>query len=191
MPACTVSTVQEDNVTTDPFAAAQVSGNQGGAPAVEDPFGQKPSEIKTSDFPTMDDLDRALLVIQPTKLERDLPDRFNPGKTKDRITADVTVIDRDNPAGSKTYRDMFISQGAMIGQLKGLVETRGMLLGVLRRDRAKNTPEGYNTPDQIDQMIQAWIQAGAKGNKPSYAWKLQDFTETDKTQALAWYRSKS
>lgn len=173
---------------TDPFAKASASGAT--APAA-DPFGQKPSEVKSSSYPTMDDLDRRLLVVQPTKLETGLPDNFNPGKTKDRITADVTVIDVKNPKASETYRDMYISQGAFIGQLKGLIETRGMLLGVLRRHRSKQTPEGYNTPDEVDKLISDWVAGGARGNKPSYAWKLADYTETEKTTALEWYRSKS
>lgn len=178
-------------MTTDPFAAAQVSST-GTATAVEDPFGQKPSEIKTSDFPGMDDLDKAVLVIQPTKLDKDLPNPLGKaGDTRDRITADVTVIDAQNPAKSVTHRDMYLSQGALIGQLKNLVETRGMLLGVLRRHRAKLTPEGFNTPDEVDKMLTDWIAAGARGQKPSFAWKLADFTEAQKNSAMEWYRSKS
>ena len=174
---------------TDPFASASASA-AGTATATADPFGQKPSEIKTSSYPSMDDLDRKLLVVQPTKLETGLPDNFNPGKTKDRITADVTVINVDNPKASETYRDMYISQGAFIGQVKSLIDTRGMLLGTLRRHRSKQTPDGYNTPDEVDKLIADWLAAGGRGNKPSYAWKLADFTETEKAVALEWYRSK-
>lgn len=172
-------------MSNDPFASASTGT------ASSDPFGQKPSEVKTSTYPTMDELDKHLLVVQPTKLETGLPDNFNPGKTKDRITADVTVIDRTDPTKSVTHKDMFISQGAFIGQLKGFIETKGLLLGVLRRHRSKNTPEGYNTPDEVDAMIQDWIAKGARGNKPSYAWKLADFTEADKDQAMVWFRSKT
>lgn len=181
---------------TDPFASASASA-AGTATAATDPFGQKPSEIKTSSYPTMDDLDRKLLVIQPSKLETGLPDNFNPGKTKDRITADVTVINVENPKASETYRDMYISQGAFIGQIKGLIATKGMLLGTLRRFPSKQSPEHtptsgqkVNHPDMVDLMIEEWLAAGAKGNKPSYAWKLADFTEAEKNLALEWYRSK-
>lgn len=180
-------------MTTDPFAAAQVSSSGAAtSTAVEDPFGQKPSEIKTSDFPSMEDLDKQILVIQPTKLEKDLPNNLGKaGDTRDRITADVTVIDPQNPAKSVTHRDMYISQGALIGQTKNLIETRGMLLGVLRRHRAKLTPEGFNTPDEVDKMLTDWIAGGARGQKPSFAWKLADFTESDKKAAMEWYRSKT
>jgi hypothetical protein len=181
---------------TDPFASASASA-AGTATATADPFGQKPSEIKTSSYPSMDDLDRKLLVVQPTKLETGLPDNFNPGKTKDRITADVTVINVDNPRASETYRDMYISQGAFIGQVKSLIDTRGMLLGTLRRHVSKQTPEHtptsglkVNHPDMVDKMIEEWLAAGARGNKPSYAWKLADFTPEEKDKALEWYRSK-
>lgn len=171
---------------SDPFANASASAGAG-AP---DPFGTKPSEVK-SDFPKLEDFEGRLLVIQPTKHETGLPDPFNKDKTRDRITADVTVIDRTEPRNSETIKDMFISQGALVGQIKGFVETRGMLLGVLRKHRAKNTPEGYNTPDEIDKLITDWVAAGARGNKPPFAWKLADFTDADKDAALAWYRSKS
>lgn len=173
---------------SDPFA------NAAAGTAAADPFGQKPSEIKTSDFPSMDDLDKELLVVQPTKLER-VPDKFSnqAGAMKDRVTADVTIIDHVNPANSKTHKDMYISQGALVGQVKGFIETRGMLLGRLRRHSANGTPEQFRngTPDDIDMMIDAWVKGGAKGAKPQFAWKLADFTEQEKELALQWYRSKN
>lgn len=182
---------------TDPFASASASA-AGTATATADPFGQKPSEIKTSSYPGMDDLNGKLLVIQPTKLER-VPDTFSKeaGAMKDRISADVTVIDVENPKKSETYTDMYISQGALVGQVKSLIATKGMLLGTLRRHRAKNTPDTtvttltpVNDPDSVDKMISEWIAAGAPGAKPQFAWKLADFTETEKSVALEWYRSK-
>lgn len=177
-------------MTTDPFAA--VSATAGGSTATADPFGQKPSEIKTSDFPTMDDLNGKLLVIQPSKLEKDLPNPLGKADdTRDRLTADVTVIDVENPVKSTTYRDMYLSQGALIGQVKNLIETKGMLLGVLRRHRAKNTPDGFNTPDEVDKMITDWVAGGARGSKPMFAWKLADYNAAEKEKALTWYRSKT
>lgn len=180
---------------SDPFANASAGA------ANTDPFGQKPSEIKTSDFPKLDELDKELLVIQPTKLEVvPKPERFGgkPGETQDRITADVTVIDRTNPAASKTHKDMYLSQGALVGQVKGFIETRGMLLGTLRRFPARNSPERtpksnvlVNNPDMVDQLIKEWVEMGAPGSKPSFAWKLADFTEQEKELALQWYRSKN
>lgn len=176
----------------DPFAAAQVSSTgTATATAVDDPFGVKPSDIR-SDFPKVEDFNGQLLVIQPTKFERDLPNNLGKaGDTQDRITADVTAIDLDDPKSSKTTVDLYISQGALVGQLKGLVPTRGMLLGVLRRHRAKNTPEGFNTPDEIEQMLKDWVANGARGNKPFFAWKMSDPTDEQKAKAIEWYRSKS
>jgi hypothetical protein len=179
-------------MSIDPFASASAG------PASSDPFGQKPSEVKTSSYPSLEDLDKALMVIQPTKLETGLPDNFNPGKTKDRITADVTIIDRSNPKASVTHKDMYLSQGALIGQVKGFIETKGMLLGTLRRFPAKNSPDRtpvtnvlVNHPDMVDLLMQEWLQAGGKGNKPSFAWKLADFTSAEKDVALEWFRSKT
>jgi hypothetical protein len=187
----------EAKVTVDPFASAQVGG--GAAQAVADPFGQKPSEIKTSEFPSMDDLYAKLLVIQPTKIEK-VPDTFSneAGKMKERVTADVTVIDVENPKASTTHSDMYISQGALVGQVKGLIPTKGMLLGSLRRFPAKGSPDKtpqtgtpVTDPDSVDLLIAEWLAGGAKGSKPQFAWKLADFTETEKSVALEWYRSKT
>jgi hypothetical protein len=177
---------------TDPFAKASST------PGAGDPFGQKPSEVKTSSFPKMDELNGKLLVIQPTKLER-VPNRFGKeGDMQDRVTADVTVINEANPRASETHRDMYLSQGALVGQVKGFIETRGLLLGRMRRHVAKGTPDAtvtsrttINSPDTVDLMIQEWVAAGAPGTKPQFSWKLADFTEAEKDLALAWYRSKT
>lgn len=183
-------------MTVDPFAAAQVSstGAPGNTGDEVDPFGQKPSEIKLSDFPKMDDLYGKLLVIEATKLEKVAKSKEFGGKdgeTQDRVTADVTVIDLDNPSESKTYSDMYLSQQALVGQVKGLIAKRLPLLGVLRRTRAKNTPEGYNTPDEVDKCIENWIKDGARGAKPQFSWKMTDYTDDQKAKALVWFRSRS
>lgn len=180
------------DVKSDPFTSATAGAGSA------DPFGQKPSEVKTSDYPTFDELDGKLVVIQPTKHETGLPNPFDREKTRDRVTADVTVIDVENPRKSVTHKDMFISQGALIGQIKGLVENRGMLLGKVRKFPSKQTPDETPltkttvlTPDSVDLLLAEWLQAGAKGQKPSFAWKLQDFTNTEKDVALEWYKSRS
>jgi hypothetical protein len=167
---------------TDPFASASASA-AGNATAATDPFGQKPSEVKTSDYPSIEELYGKLIVIQPSKLERGLPNKFDSEKPRDRLTADVTVINVDNPKASETYRDMYFSQGAIIGQTKNLIDTKGMLLGTLRRHRAPQTPDGINTPDEVEAGL-------AKNPRMSFAWKLSDFTEDEKAKALEWYRSK-
>lgn len=164
-------------MSNDPFASASTGS------ARPDPFGQKPSEVKTSDYPSLESLDQAILVIQPTKIESGLPDKFNPGKTKDRITADVTVIDPAKPKSSVTHKDMYLSQGALIGQVKGLIETRGMLLGRLRRFPSSITPKHVTTPDETD----AYLKNDPRG---SFAWKLADFTQTEKDAAMEWYQSR-
>jgi hypothetical protein len=178
---------------TDPFAKASAGAGS------NDPFGQKPSEVKTSDFPKMEELNGLLLVIQPTKQET-VPNRFSkePGATQDRITADVTVIDIENPKASKTHKDMYLSQQALVGQLKSFIEHRGMLLGRMRRHPAQNTPEKtlqtgtpVKDPDSVDLMIKEWVAAGAPGSKPPFSWKLADFTDAEKDFALTWFRSKA
>jgi hypothetical protein len=179
-------------MSNDPFASASAGAQSA------DPFGQKPSEIKTSDFPKMDELNGKLLVIQPTRLEK-VPNRFGKeGDMQDRITADVTVIDLERPAASKTHADMFLSQGALVGQVKGFIPTKGMLLGTLRRHPAKGTPDAtpvtstpITGPDSVDLLISEWLSQGAPGTKPQFSWKLADFTNTEKDVALEWFRSKT
>ena len=179
-------------MSNDPFASASAGA------ASADPFGNKPSEIKTSDFPKMEALNGQLLVIQPTKLEK-VPNRFGKeGDMQDRVTADVTVIDPENPKASKTYSDMFLSQNALVGQIKGFIPTKGMLLGRLRRHPAKGTPDStpltgktVNDPDSVDLLMAEWLQQGAPGTKPQFSWKLADFTNTEKDVALEWFRAKA
>lgn len=165
-------------MSTDPFASASDTGS-----ASTDPFGTKPSEVKTSEYPRMEELDRALLVIEPTKLETGLPNKFDPAKPKERITANVTVIDIENPKNSKTYTDMYISQNALIGKVKGKITERGMLLGRLRRFPSSLTPKHVTTPDEVD----AFLKQDPRG---SFAWNLDDFTATEKAVALEWYQSR-
>jgi len=179
-------------MSNDPFASASAGA------ASSDPFGNKPSEIKTSDFPKMDELSGKLLVIQPTKLERVINRFGKEGDMQDRVTADVTVIDVENPKASKTHVDMYLSQGALVGQVKGFIPTKGMLLGTLRRHPAKGTPDAtpktqtpITGPDSVDLLIQEWLGLGAPGSKPQFAWKLADFTATEKDVALEWFRAKA
>lgn len=58
---------------------------------VEDPFAT-PQPI-ASEFPSAASFRGRLILIEPTKFERQIPKRNEPGKLEDRITATVTVID--------------------------------------------------------------------------------------------------
>lgn len=168
---------------TDPFAAA--TANTTTAPAAagngpDDPFAA-PSSVSTSDYPSFEELFREVLVMQPTSVES-VPDQFNQGKMKDRITADVTVINLENPAASKTYADMYISN-AIAAKLKPLIPLRKMLVGTLLRGKSKQTPAGIETPEQVEEALK-------KNPRMSFAWFMQDATPEVMTQVRAWYEQK-
>ncbi len=171
---------------TDPFAAAATSAPASAtatAPAgsiSDDPFA-KPSDIKTNDFPKFEELIGELLVIQPTLSEK-VPSMDDKSKMVTRVTADVTIVDLADPAGSRTVKDMYISN-AIASKLVPLIETRGLLLGTPVRGKAKLTPAGFDTPEQIE--------AGLKKNpRMSFAWIMNDPTPEQHAAAMTWYRAK-
>ena len=49
-----------------------------------------------SAYPTLKQLKERLLIVIPQRLERGLPNTLNPGQTRDRLTANVVVLDGDS-----------------------------------------------------------------------------------------------
>ena len=185
---------------TNPFApaaAAQPAGNpfaaaapaapvaprdmpQAAPPALADgdPFsGPAPQAARG---PRLRDLYGRLLLIVPTKLEEGLPDRLNPGQTKDRMTADVIVLDGGpiNYGGApektppmphdktaqvphRTARQ-YIGQAGIISQSRVALANRaagkpGMVLGRLgvgeQSDPTKSPPFILSQPTEEDKQI--------------------------------------
>lgn len=170
---------------TDPFAQASANGAStpaaaNGGAVMDDPFA-KPSDIKTGDYPKFEELVGKLLAIQPTLSEK-VPSMNNDGKMVTRITADVTVIDRSDPASSRTYQDMYISN-AIVYKLEPLISTRGLLLGSPYRGKSKLTPAGVETPEQVEAAL-------VKNPRMSFAWLMHDPTPEDHAAAMTWYRSR-
>ena len=62
---------------------------------MNDPFAD-PTPI-ASDFASADSFRGRLVLIQPTRLELDVPNMQNPSQTSDRVTATVTVVDGQGP----------------------------------------------------------------------------------------------
>lgn len=60
--------------------------------AADDPFGDPGS---SSTYPSLKQLKGRTLIVRPTKLEKGLPNPLQPGQTRDRMTADVVVLDGD------------------------------------------------------------------------------------------------
>lgn len=95
---------------------------------VEDPFAD-PTDIP-SEHPSAASFRGRLVLIQPTKLELDIPKKDNSGKTEDKVTATVTVVDgqgpvqlmpRQIPSGvfidGPAYEGVWFSQERLVGGL--------------------------------------------------------------------------
>lgn len=61
----------------------------------QDPFAD-PTPI-ASEFASAESFRGRLVLIEPTKLELDIPNTLNPGSTQDRVTAKVTTLDGKGP----------------------------------------------------------------------------------------------
>lgn len=124
-----------------------------------------------SPTPSMRQLANRLLVVRPKALEV-VPDNYNAGQTKERLTCDVVFLDGDpidrivkqgKPDSmleepikkGQVLENMFISNGALIGQLKG----KTMVLGRLVQGVAKN---GNNPPWVLGERTPADDELGAR-----------------------------
>lgn len=98
-----------------------------------DGFGQAPD---VSNYPKLDALRGALVLITPTRLETGLLSSFSkPGQPQyqDRITANVVVLDKLPLAGfdSNEFTAMYFSQTRLVAQLQANVGTGRAILGRL------------------------------------------------------------
>lgn len=107
----------------------------------------------------------SLFVIEP-KREGEMDDKYNVGKTRKYIVADVTEIDISNPAKSVTYEDVWIFPAWIQGELRGLIDDGGKLLGRLGQD-----------PD--------------KGRGKNVAWVMEDPDDEDIEAATEWLNGRS
>lgn len=131
----------------------------------DDPFsGPAPQQPRG---PRLRDLYGRLLLVVPVKLEKDVPNRREPGKTQDRMTADVIVLDGGPIAYGGTPEKtpsvphdktaqvphktaaQYISAAGIISQCREALAKRmlgqpGMVLGRLTVGQAKEP--GHNAP---------------------------------------------
>ena len=119
--------------------------------AADDPFGDPGS---SSTYPSLKQLKGRTLIVRPTKLEKGLPNPLQPGQTRDRMTADVVVLDGDpiterlddddnatpfdEPlAPPFKLEDMYLSGAKMIAECKGKLpageKPAGMVIGELTK----------------------------------------------------------
>lgn len=171
---------------SDPFtsAASTATAPAPGA-AGADPFGQPP----TSSYPKMEDLDKRLLLIKPSLIEKVMQTfEGQDPKEVERITADVSVLDGGELLGEDvpaTFDAMFISQAALVGSLKPALRSGGMILGRLRKFPTKGNKDKYPTPEDVERALAAYFASGGKSEKVNFSWKLQEFTPEDAQKARA------
>lgn len=92
---------------------------QGASPFV--PFGDAAAG---GEYPKIDELLGRTLIIKPTNFEMNLPDKFNPGQTRNQVTATVVVLD-GLPVGTQVtpfiITDLYLSQRRLTQRLGGIV----------------------------------------------------------------------
>lgn len=142
-----------------------------------DDWTQPPPPSEGGKHPALRQMIGRLVVIFPKLIEKDVPDNFNPGKTKDRLTADVVFLEGD-PIGhvehqtlgtipldtpvkkGEVMRDVFISNGFLIGQVKGKQKALGVLI---RGEAKKGNPPLILGPFSAEQQELAgrwWTKMG-------------------------------
>ncbi len=140
-------------------------------------------------YPKLEELDGKLVLIQPSKVET-VPGYKNVGTTE-RITADVTVIDEDDPASSETISDMYLSQRGLVPMLKRCLKpgNKPFVLGRVAMSPTKDYKDDAEKAGGMAALLESWAKKGGKGEKPQFFWDLTDFTDEEANAARAWLAS--
>lgn len=117
-----------------------------------------------------------LVLVTPTKLETGLPDKYNPGKTVDRITADVVVLDgaplEDGAELPAAFDGQYFSQKLIVSQLT---------------KAAKSNMRGADPARMVLGRVEK-LPPKEKGHKPAYS--LAEFTPEDAQKARDYLATK-
>ena len=126
----------------------------------------------------LDDIPGELLLISPIEINEE-PDRFNEGRTRDVMTADVIVLTGDNQG---EYNGMKLSQSTIVKTGKAaLRKGQKRVLGRLRRfpTSAYKKSSGTATWQEIEEQL----EDPKKARNVKFAWGLDQFSEADATLA--------
>lgn len=171
----------DTTATIDPFATT--------ADTASDPFGDPNAG---GAYPKLEELEDFLVLIRPKTVNM-VADRFHKpaaGETqrmKKRATTDLTVFRADGT--HTTYRDMYISQVGLVGELERVLEdanpNRPFVLGVVGMLPNKESREqkGIDTRAKLKEALAAWVKRGGKGDKPGFFWGLDAATDEQKNIA--------
>ena len=138
-----------------------------------DPFSD-PQDI-ASEFASAESFRGRLVLLEPMKLELDIPNALNPGQTQDRVTAKVTTVDGKGPvqifsnkAPTGNFLDGPVHEGVWFSQdriVKGLFPKRVFQPGVRVLARLETYKPG-------------------KSAGPGNPWGLVKATDAEKAQAV-------
>jgi len=141
----------------------------------------KPRAIVTDDFDEFgsdqivwEDLNGALLFVQPISIERGINTQHG---TRDAVYAHVAVLDGEHQ-GDK-YRDALVFPATLVGQLRRCTMGK-LILGRLVQGEAKIDPE---TGEPLVNP-----ETGEPYNRP---WKFDKPSEADKAEARAYLASQN
>ncbi len=134
-------------------------------------------------YPSLDELEGRLLLITPSKVQT-VPGYKNVG-TQERITADVAVLDGDNP---ETHDDMYLSQRGLVPMLKKCLKpgNKPQVLGRLERTPTSDYAAKAEAAGGFGALMAEWAKKGGKGDKPQFFWNLVEFTPEDAALARAY-----
>lgn len=142
-------------------------------------------------YPTMDELEGHLLLIEPSKIET-VRNRFaQPGGPQEieRVTADVTVFEFEGEDEPQTFDDMFLSQTTYVNACRVALKpgNKPMILGVPRKYPTNATKEKLKieTPAEFAEARATWLKGGGKGPEPRAVWVLDPFDDPQAQQARA------
>ncbi len=157
---------------------------------INDPFGAAKSG---GTYPKADELVGKLIMLTPSKVET-IPDRFNPGSTTERATADTVVFEDDGT--TEKFSDMYWSQGVVVGALKNALKPgeKPMVLGRLVKVATKATREALkieDTPEAFEAARADWLKKGGRGTEPKHVWLLAKFSDEDASRARAYLAESS
>lgn len=147
--------------------------------STEDVFGTPTSG---GAYPKMDDLEGKLLLCRPSKIET-VPGYQGKGTTE-RVTADVTVFDTDGSA--ETFDDMYLSQAGIVPSMRKALKPGNppFVLGVVRKFPSKTAKkDGIDTTEKLEAALTEWLKKGGKGEKPQFAWGLDQPDDEQKNTA--------
>lgn len=148
-------------------------------------------------FPKVEDFEGKLILIKPELIEEvPKPAAFGgkPGETQERLTADVVVFEDDG--SYEVFNDMYLSQKTFVNAGKKALKpgAKPFILGRVGKvpsSIGKNQAGKYDSREKIEAGLAEWLRKGGKGEKPNFAWGLDDYTPEDAVMAAKYVADTS